>query len=155
MTSGFLQENPPSTVNTNRSGRIRVVWSAVGLVEADDDAAGDSILTTICIFHRIFVEFVQKSLDLTKKTSNRHLIFAKLMRSKQKYTKSSLESSKNSLESAKTSRSAPKIVKISLDLLKSHRISPNMVEISLGSPRMSPDLTKSLLDLPNYCWICI
>ena len=47
----------------------------------------------------------------------------------------------------KPSRFAPKIAKISLDLLESHRISPNMVEISLGSPRMSSDLTKSRLDL--------
>ena len=31
---------------------------------------------------------MQKSLDLSKKTSNRHLIFAKLTRSEQKYTKS-------------------------------------------------------------------
>ena len=67
----------------------------VGLVEADDDAAGDSILTAIYIFHRIFAVFVQKSLDLSKKTSNRHLIFGKLMISEQKYTKSSPDLSKN------------------------------------------------------------
>ena len=30
-----------------------------------------------------------------------------------------------------------------------------MVEISLGSPQMSSDLTKSHLDLPEYCQICI
>ena len=47
----------------------------------------------------------------------------------------------------KPSRFAPKIAKINLDLLESRRISPNMVKISLGSPRMSSDLTKSRLDL--------
>uniref|UniRef100_A0A7N2N2R8 Uncharacterized protein n=1 Tax=Quercus lobata TaxID=97700 RepID=A0A7N2N2R8_QUELO len=46
----------------------------------------------------------------------------------------------------KPSRSAPKIAEISLDLLESRRISPNMVQISLGSPQMSPDLTKSRLN---------
>ena len=58
------------------------------------------------------------------------------------------------------SRSTPKITEFSLDLLESRRISPNMVEISLRSPRMSPDLTKSRLDLlecrrisPNLTWI--
>ena len=62
----------------------------------------------------------------------------------------------------KPSRSAPKIAEISLDLLESRRISPNMVEISLGSPRMSPDLTKFRLDLlkcrrisPNLVWISL
>ena len=62
----------------------------------------------------------------------------------------------------KPSRSAPKIAEISLDLLKSRRISANMVEISLGSPRMSPDLTKFRLDLlkcrrisPNLVWISL
>ena len=49
----------------------------------------------------------------------------------------------------KPSRSAPKIAEISLDLLESRRISPNMVQISLGSPQMSPDLTKSRLNSPD------
>ena len=47
----------------------------------------------------------------------------------------------------KPSRFAPKIAEISLDLLESRQISPNMVEISLVSPRMSPDLTKSRLNV--------
>ena len=94
-TSYFRWENPPLTAKTNRSGRIGVVWSAVGSVKVDDNAARDSILTAICIFHCIFARFVQKSLDLSKKTSNRHLIFAKLTRSKQKYTKLSPNLSKN------------------------------------------------------------
>ena len=67
---------------------------------------------------------------------------------------------KNRRNLQKSSKSAPKIAEISLDLLESRRISPNMVEISLGSPRMSPDLTKSRLDLlkcrrisPNLTWM--
>ena len=55
----------------------------------------------------------------------------------------------------KPSRSAPKIAEISLDLLESRRISPNMVEISLGSPRMSPDLTKSRLNVAGSHQISI
>ena len=47
----------------------------------------------------------------------------------------------------KPSRSAPKIAEIGLDLLESRQISQNMVEISLGSPRMLSDLTKFRLDL--------
>lgn len=39
-------------------------------------------------FYQIFAGVVQKSLDLSKTTSNRHLVFAKLMRFDQKYTKS-------------------------------------------------------------------
>ena len=48
----------------------------------------------------------------------------------------------------KLSRSAPKIAKISLDLLESRRISPNLAW-------MSPDLTKSRLNVAGYCLICI
>ena len=66
-----------------------------------------------------------------------------------------------SLESQKLSTFSPKIAEISLDLLESRRISPNMVEISwksawissnlarnqFGSPRISSDFTKYGRDL--------
>ena len=53
----------------------------------------------------------------------------------------------------KLTRSTLKIVEISLDLLKSHRISPYMVEISLGSPWILLDLTKYGQDLTESPWI--
>ena len=52
----------------------------------------------------------------------------------------------------KLSTFAPKIVEISLDLLESRRISPNMVEISLKSTWISSNLTKNQLGSP---WISL
>ena len=99
--------------------------------------------------------------DITR-SSGVWVVFGSV-RSVEKVTKSckrrrNLQKNRQNLQ--KPSRSTPKITEFSLDLLECRRISPNMVEISLRSPRMSPDLTKSRLDLlecrrisPNLTWI--
>ena len=147
MTSSFRRENLPPTANTNELGRIGVVWSAIESVKVDDDAVEDSILMAICIFHRIFAGFVQKSLDLRKKNIKlspdfwkTHKIWAKMHQIVAKIFKKFSGICKNPVD---LHQKSPKSTWISSNLAESHQI----------WSRSCLDLLKCCRISPNLAWI--
>ena len=99
-------------------------------------------MSAICIFHQIFIGYVQKSLDLSKKTSNRHLIFAKLMRSEQKIHQIVTGIFK-------------KFVGICKNPVDLHQKSPKSAWISSNLAESHQLWLRSHLDLLEYCQTCI